>query len=204
MSNLLLRKYIERDHRSVLILVVLCDRTGCTLVEGVAVPTDEDRATSQRANQQAPDFAEAQGILHARGWQTGDRTRCPDHVTTTWKKRAEASARSDVQHGRATDGQHVHVLEDTFLATRHYAQEIRERIVAAATSAAEVVIDFSQVEAAAPGFLDELVCNLAASRAVTVRGMNEDVAECVELVLRHRNMGGRVTRPYPSGGGEPT
>jgi STAS-like domain of unknown function (DUF4325) len=88
----------------------------------------------------------------------------------------------------------VHALNREFLATRHYAREIREQIEAAAEPAAEVVIDFSCVEAATLGFLDEMVCNLAVTRPVTVRGMNEDVAECIDVVVRRRELSGRVVR----------
>lgn len=80
-----------------------------------------------------------------------------------------------------------------WFATRAFAQDIRERIEADAAADAVIVIDFQCVEAATLGFLDELVCNLAADRPVTVRGMNEDVAESVGHVVQRRELGGRVT-----------
>jgi hypothetical protein len=89
---------------------------------------------------------------------------------------------------------HVCTLNGEFFATRQYGREIRERIEAAAAPDVEVVIDFRSVESATLGFLDELVCNLAASHPVTVRGMNKDVAECIDLAVRRRELGGRVTR----------
>jgi hypothetical protein len=82
-----------------------------------------------------------------------------------------------------------------WFATRAFAQDIRERIETGAAPDAQIVIDFQCVQAATLGFLDELVCNLAAIRPVTVRGMNEDMAECIDLVLARRDdLGGRVTR----------
>lgn len=89
-----------------------------------------------------------------------------------------------------------------WFATRAFAQDIRERIEANAAADAVIVIDFQCVEAATLGFLDELVCNLALSRPVTVRGMNEDVAECVDLAVRRRDLGGRVIRASTTSGGD--
>lgn len=86
MGSLLRRQYSEHDHRSVLIHTLLCDRRGCTAVDAVAVPTDEDRSTGHRSGELAPDFAEALAIAHERGWQTDSKIRCPQHVTPTWKK----------------------------------------------------------------------------------------------------------------------
>lgn len=89
---------------------------------------------------------------------------------------------------------HTHTVGRDFCATRHLARETREAIEASVEPGAEVVIDFTGVEAATLGFLDELVCNLAVSRLVTVRGMNEDIAACIDLALQRRDLGGRVTR----------
>jgi hypothetical protein len=84
-GSLLLRKYVDTDTRSVLILTLLCDRRGCGRVDAVAVPTDEERATSYRSGELPPDFVDARRILHSRGWQSGKPVRCPDHVTPSWK-----------------------------------------------------------------------------------------------------------------------
>ena len=90
MGSLLRRQFSEADHRSVLINTLLCDRRGCVRVEAVAVATDEGRSTSNRSGELAPDFAMALAILHGRGWQTGDKVRCPGHVTPSWKARVAA------------------------------------------------------------------------------------------------------------------
>lgn len=91
------------------------------------------------------------------------------------------------------DVPYVHILDQPFYATRHRAGEIREQIEAAAAADRKVVIDFSAVESATLGFLDELVCNLAAVRTVTVRGMNEDVADSIGVVIGRRELTHKVT-----------
>jgi DNA-binding transcriptional ArsR family regulator len=83
--------------------------------------------------------------------------------------------------------------EGAVLSTRARGRETADRLQDA-LHAGSVVISFAGVEVATPSFLDEVLMRLRAvlltnEQAIAiVAGMNEDVRESVELVLRHRAM----------------
>lgn len=81
----------------------------------------------------------------------------------------------------------------SFYATRAAGAELRRDVIATAAADAVVVVDFTAVESATGGFIDELICGLAEARHVTVRGMNDTVAETVARQVDRRQLAGRVT-----------
>ena len=79
------------------------------------------------------------------------------------------------------------------LSTRERGRDAADRLQDA-LQAGSVVVSFAGVEVATPSFLDEVLTRLHTvlqtnEQAIAiVTGMNEDVRESVELVLRHRGM----------------
>lgn len=88
----------------------------------------------------------------------------------------------------------VRELAGQFLALRFKAHTILDGIEAEAEPGARVVLDFAGVVAVTNGFIDELVCGLAANRRVIVTGMNAEVAETVALAVQRRGLDAKVTR----------
>jgi hypothetical protein len=80
------------------------------------------------------------------------------------------------------------------LSTRERGRQAADRLQDALVGGNAVVLNFAGVEVASPSFLDEVLIRLrgvlsgSGSAVVVVAGLNEDVAESLELVLDRRKM----------------
>jgi DNA-binding transcriptional ArsR family regulator len=80
------------------------------------------------------------------------------------------------------------------LSTREGGRKAADHVQEVLEESDGVVLSFVGVEVASPSFLDEILLRLRAaltgesSRVVVVTGLNGDVSESLELVLRHRKL----------------
>ena len=79
------------------------------------------------------------------------------------------------------------------LGTRALGQRVAQEVDQAARKAPALILDFSDVRVASSPFLDEVVCAMRSAiadgrqRYVLLAGLNEDVADTIQLVLKRRD-----------------